>query len=217
MVKLTNPEMWNGLLLHDILVKYVRIYELTFISLFAIVLLTIESSINWGDDLPIPEGYGSTSNTTTPNLLYSYPIYLDGHECWPEDLSLCLIQTLRTSCCDQLRDSNSEVYESIPTADAVVIAAIISIGYLIVRAYAWKVHLSQYSHMKIDNRYWYKILWDTILGLVFAVVISVVVTDYIKNAVGAPRPNYYALRIYASVHSSVRQWYKGALQVPINS
>lgn len=213
MVKLTSSEMWNGTSLHEMLTKYVRLYELAVFAVFAIVLLSVESSINWGKDLPIPEGYGLNRNETVPNLLYSYPIYFGGHECWPNDLSVCLRQaSLQTSCCDKLRDSNSFVYESVTTVRAVILSAIISVGYLIIRAYSWKIYLSKSNFIKVDYRYWYKILWDTILGLVFAVILSVVVTDYIKRAVGAPRPIYYALKLFASVHSSVRQGYEGDVQ-----
>ena len=210
MVNLTSHEAWGPNQPRNIWVKRARIYDLAFIIVFAVISFSIQDSFEYGSNLPIPGGqlYGNSSSGR--NLMFSYPIYMNGHECWPDDLFVCLsAPDTHTSCCEDMKDSATVVYETISTLNAVLITGIVSICVLGVRILLWQNFVRYICHVDIDYRYWCKVLWDTVLGGIYAVVITVVVTDYIKLSVGAPRPIYYALKIFSSVHKHERHWYNG--------
>jgi hypothetical protein len=161
----------------------------------------------------IPEVVISDGSSTTlaMNPTYGYPLKLDGSLCFPEELSKCIDDpTLDKKCCEQLYDENSWPEETVTVLEEFLIIFFCVLTVAIIRLQLWKV-TTQRSGFEYCQKYWALILWDTLFGAFLAFEYSFFLTNFLKVSVSAPRPLYYAAKIYGSVHSDHRKPFRGVV------
>jgi membrane-associated phospholipid phosphatase len=199
----------------------VRIHEVLAFFLMLVVMAPLLPLLDFGAKMSIPSVQNATFHTIGMNPLYSHPIKLNSHLCWPADLNACLLQGSSSNgpCCTELYDKDAIVEMSVTDVELVVIVVLIAVAYLVLRCWLWQAYTThcqkeagQQLHEKsinVDKRFWRKVLWDSLLALVICQIITYIITDYVKEAVGAPRPIYYALKLFTSVYNSDRSVLEG--------
>jgi hypothetical protein len=184
------------------------------IILYPVIGLIIKKIIDAYDfnDMSIPDvtyvnatSYENIANNTK----YSYPLKFEGHLCWPEELSVCTTdETRESTCCNKLRDEDSWPEQTFDVGD-IYLAIGVFLFFTFVRLVMWR-HVSRTrSYASICTSYWFMVFMDAVVSCLSATIYASVLTYFVKTIVGAPRPIYYALRLYASVHSSTRSSLKG--------
>ena len=213
-------------------INVIRVHEVIFFLLILVILAPLLPSIDFGAKLAIPTVQNETYQTIGLNPLYGHPIQLKGHSCWPADLNQCLLDSSsQDPCCKELYDKDATVEQSVSDMALKLIVALLSIGYLVLRCLLWRAYMSRWEGLctdqtglgqqqqqqrqqrqqstSVDTRFWLKFLYDSLVALAFSVIMTYIITDYVKEAVGSPRPNYYALQLFASEHSSDRSDLRG--------
>jgi hypothetical protein len=181
-----------------------------FFILAGLICQLILTSVSF-EDMVIPEVVISDGSSTTlaMNPTYGYPLKLDGSLCFPEELSKCIDDpTLDKKCCEQLYDENSWPEETVTVLEEFLIIFFCVLTVAIIRLQLWKV-TTQRSGFEYCQKYWALILWDTLFGAFLAFEYSFFLTNFLKVSVSAPRPLYYAAKIYGSVHSDHRKPFRG--------
>lgn len=216
----TSSEFW---------IKVVRIHEVVFFLLVLGIMTPMLFVFDFGAKLAITTVQNETYHTIGLNPLYGHPIQLKGHLCWPADLNVCLMQPSSSDpCCTELYNKDASIEQSVSDTELMLIVAFLSIGVIVLRCGMWQLFTSRREQQQkqqpedhpnpdhqiqkiqpIDKRFWWKILWDSFIALGIAMIITFIVTEYVKAAVGAPRPNYYALQLFSSVHHSARTDFEG--------
>ena len=210
----TSYEFW---------VTIIRIHVVGMFILFLAVFYPLLPALKFGAELAIPTVQNETYHTIGLDPRYGYPIQLDGHLCWPADLNNCLLDSSsEDTCCTELYDKNAVIEQSVSDDILKVLIAVVSILFLVLRTLIWKCCISRVapndgimtpkersSLHTIDNRFWCKVLWDSLIAVGVSVLICAIVTEYVKSAIAAPRPNYYALQLFSSVHNSDRSSLEG--------
>lgn len=211
---------------HEFWIKVVRIHEVVLFLSILIVLALILPFFHFSSKLAVPTVVNETFQTVGMNPLYGYPIRLNSHTCWPVDLNRCLQEnpTLPDPCCTALFDEDATVDESISDLELELIVSLVSIFYLVLRCGLWSAYIYsrqvnqdhiQLPHDRVDKRFWLKVFFDSLMSLGISVIMAYITTEYVKAAVAAPRPNYYALQLFTSVHHSERSKLQGALLNPV--
>jgi hypothetical protein len=161
-----------------------------------------------------------TSTTTTSyanqtasfNTANAYPITLEGRECFPETLQLCLNNYPSSlsddPCCRSMYNEDVFAEETVPEIQLYSISFLVPFALLLFRTFFWRAvfkrGLTPSSSAPVD-RFWVVFLWDGIVGLVASFAYCGFVTVLIKYTMAVPRPNYHALQIYGSVFPDTRQ------------
>jgi hypothetical protein len=213
---LMDPSYWSNGSLKDVLHVW-RVQEAVLLVLLGSVLYGVLHSIDFGEELPVPSvvQYSDTAPYfvfVANNPLFSYPIKLDGHWCYPYDLQYCAstaseMDAPTTTCCNKYYDKNTVVNDTVTSDQAGIIVALVSLAFLVGRVLLFRrAYLDAHA---VPYKYWIKCFWDSLLGFAFAVLLNAITTDFIKNSVAAPRPNYYALKIFSGIFESDRQSYDG--------
>jgi hypothetical protein len=167
----------------------------------------------------IPGVVSVTANSSTDvasfNPLYAYPIELDGHSCDPASLSLCMsdlsAETQQSGCCESLYDKNSYPHETVPNGKNYGLIFGINLVMLTLRAFFWRwTFQKDNSQAPLWNGFWFFIWWDSIIAFFISCAYTGIVVAVVKYAVSYPRPIYYALTIFSSVHESDRESLHGA-------
>jgi hypothetical protein len=175
-------------------------------------MLGSESRWNYGSELPIPAVMNSTYDIIANNPLFNYPIKLNNELCWPSTLAYCINhKDDNSNCCTQFYDKNSRAYETITTINCYLIIFFISVPGLIFRIIIWKNIITNKIIKYINIKFYYKIFMDSFLGLTYSMLFTSIIANYIKYAVSAPRPIYYALELYSSIYENERERYHGKL------
>jgi len=208
---LTDDVFWAAQSLCDRLFVW-RVPDISFLLILGGVLISV---IELGDytNMLIPDvesTNGTSFITIANNTQYSYPLKFDNSFCWPQDLQLCITspdQVSVTKCCHELHDIDSNPVESVSTIEGVALAISVCFVYLLCRVLMWR-YVTKYSNGRISEQYWMLVFWDSVIGAAAAFLYSAICTRFLKYTIGAPRPIYYALRIYASVHASSRGDFK---------
>lgn len=214
----TSSEFW---------IKVIRVHEVVMFLMILCIFAPLLSVVDFGAKLAIPTVLDESFNTIGSNPLYGYPIQLNGHSCWPADLNMCLQQPSSLDpCCTELYDKEANIEQTVSDGELMLIITCVSIGVLVLRCVMWQAVTSRHEkkqqrlrterpnseqseEIHVDKRFWWKVLWDSLLALAISVIMTFIITDYVKEAVGAPRPNYYALQLFSSVYHSDRTQYEG--------
>lgn len=152
---------------------------------------------------------GTSYEKLANNTLYSYPLKLDGHLCWPYDLSVCTVDpNLDNVCCKQLHDKDSWPEQTFEIGD-IVIGVLIYFFYTSFRVLMWRNIANTYSYITICPQYWVLVFMDESVSCFIGAVYGSLLSTFVKRIVGAPRPIHYALKLYASIHADVRKSLKG--------
>jgi membrane-associated phospholipid phosphatase len=61
---------------------------------------------------------------------------------------------------------------------------------------------------RISSYFWVHSSWTAIIGLLLCLGYQAILVDYLKEKVSAPRPIYYSLQIFSSIHASARSDYE---------
>lgn len=216
----TSSEFW---------INVIRIHEVVFFLLVLGVLTPMLFVFEFGAKLAIPTVQNENYETIGLNPLYGHPIQLKGHLCWPADLNNCLLQPSSSDpCCTELYDKDATIEQTVSDGELMLTVALLSIGVLVLRCGLWHIftvrqrdpsysnQLTQ-AQLVVDKRFWLKILWDSFIALGISVILTFIITEYVKAAVGAPRPIYYAMQLFSSVHNTDRKDFEGALAEITNS
>lgn len=59
---------------------------------------------------------------------------------------------------------------------------------------------------RISNVFWLHIYWNSIISLILSFVLQLLIVGYLKEKVSAPRPIFYALNIFSTIHSDIRSY-----------
>ena len=115
----------------------------TFIIIILAIIYAVSDgpSRNFAIPLSISVTSGSINQVATFNTLYSYPIQLDGVDCYPSTLSLCLsdpANNIENSCCISLNDKSSYPYEIVSSGLNLVMSLLVMTIVLILRSFVWK-------------------------------------------------------------------------------
>ncbi len=93
----------------------------------------------------IPEAVLVSGNSSVPtatfNTLYAYPIELDGVDCFPDVLSLCITDfdaRRNEDCCKSLYDESVYPRQIIPDDLLMILSLLIPIILLCLRALVWR-------------------------------------------------------------------------------
>ena len=173
-----------------------------------------------------------TINNTTLNTMFAYPLTLKGTICFPSDLSPCSDSTqlgYLSSCCTLARDSSVHPLQTVPINQVLSIVLFLPIIYILIRTYLyWRafrpLFSSSYLILRSDNdddnprivstsrltlpkNYWLLLSVESVLGLLWAVLLQWVVMDIFKLVVGAPRPIYYSLQYWSNLLPNTRAIY----------
>jgi hypothetical protein len=203
-------EFWDKINLKE-KITLLRLHELLFGIVIVTVLSLIEDGLDFGNSLPIINVLDSNNTFIGDNPLISYPINLNHELCYPNDLSYCLTHVEdKSNCCVQLYDENSYPTELVSDYENIIMIFVIGFLWLMFRTLLWRyLFRNEFGIDSIDDRFWMKILWDSFLGMLASVGLADIAVSYIKLAVRSPRPIYYALKLYSSVHSNARSDYDG--------
>ena len=126
------------------------------------------------------------------NTLFSYPITLRGHHCWPTDLQRCVGDSSfqQDPCCLELKDKNASGPEnSVSDHLLIVLSMLITAILVFVRLIP-----GYWGYLRRAPYY----LSDSLMGLLFSLVNTGITTNIIKFYIGRPRPCFYALQFFAS-------------------
>eukprot|EP01041_Mallomonas_annulata_P009107 gene9107-18872_t len=203
-----NSLFWEEQTARDIIFLF-RVPEIIF--LLAVVISMLSSLLFISVEahaLPnIIISQGGSLETLSNNTLFSYPIKLGGVECWPETLSICVAKSDTVHmCCAFLYNENTYPNEQVTGLGLYSYSFLFPISILAVRSLIWRLIDRKMSNMyKVNNFYWFYIFWDAFIGLCASAVLQQAICFFLKETVAAPRPVYYALKIWASVHSSQRE------------
>jgi membrane-associated phospholipid phosphatase len=155
--------------------------------------------------------FNGSSTLRGMNPTFAYPIKLGGHLCFPDEMSQCLSDpSLDKPCCQELYDVDSWPKETVTVLEEFLIIFFSVLFVAAVRVQIWKMSC-QRSGYEYSRQYWVLVFWDTLLGAFFAFEYSFFVTNFLKVSVSSPRPNYYAVKVYGSVHSNHRAPLRGHL------
>jgi hypothetical protein len=163
------------------------------------------------EDMVIPDVifFNGSSTMRATNPTFAYPIKLGGNLCFPDELSECLSDpTLEKGCCQEIYDADSWPTETVTVLEEFLIIFFTVLFVAAVRLQLWKINC-QRSSLEYCRQYWVLIFWDTLLGAFFAFEYSFFLTNFLKISVSAPRPNYYAVKVYGSIHSDHRAPLRG--------
>lgn len=150
------------------------------------------------------------SNSSFSNVLYAYPLTLRDTSCYAEQLAACT-QSSTSTCCRALYDEEEVPEEAVDDAEAVLVCVLVPLAVLLIRlgVFRYIYNSSTKKCPMVSMYFWCLLLWDGVAGCLLSVGSAAVLTYVIKRAVGMPRPIFFALDIFASVHTSKRQDLKG--------
>ena len=156
--------------------------------------------------IPTVTSYNGTSFIEIGNNpSFSYPIKVDGVFCWPDQLTECLNnEHLINDCCESLYDENSWPEETVTVLGEFFLVVAFVILFTLLRVRLWRT-VTKRNGIHYCGYYWILIIWDSLLGAFLSFLYCYVITDYIKVSVGSPRPIYYSLTLFGSVHRDQRQ------------
>ena len=186
------------------------------VLLFILGIIALSHQGHDANSFAIPQVVSVSGNGTSSaasfNPLFAYPIELDGHSCVPEELELCLADTSTSqqqrACCESLQDKDSYPSETVPNRMNYALIFGVTISVLTIRALLWRQIIKDASR-SICELFWALLWWDSGIALLLTCAYSGVTTTVLKYAIGYPRPNYYALTIFSSVHESDREHWQG--------
>lgn len=139
---------------------------------------------------------------------------LNGVKCTPFDIYIpkCREEQATNTlshCCRELFDKDSWPDQTVTSPENYLILFFVSLVYFIIRLALWRyVYLPKRGYSVVtdaDRRFWFLCFWDQYVSLFVAAVFAGVVTNYSKLLIGAPRPIYFALKIYSSIYSADRE------------
>lgn len=148
------------------------------------------------------------------NPRFASPIKLSGVDCTPYDMYIpkCneeLATNSLTHCCQELFDKDAWPEQTVTSPENYVILFFASLFFLILRLLFWRfVYTSKRGHSVVsssDTRFWLLTLWDQYVTMMIISVFAGLITNYSKLLIGAPRPCYYALQIFSSIHENDRE------------
>lgn len=156
--------------------------------------------------IPTVNSYnGSTYLYIGNNPTYSYPIKLEGNFCYPEELNECLNnKELSNDCCDSLYDENTWPEETVTVTGEFLLVISFVILFTLIRVRLWKT-VTKRNGINYSLYYWLLVIWDTLLGVFISFLYCYAITNYLKVSVSSPRPIYYSLKIYGSIHQDHRE------------
>lgn len=169
---------------------------------------------------PLESVLGNTTTTTaTFNPGFAYPIWLKGHQCTPSELSICIsdISQQMMPCCEALGDVDAVPEETVPNQLKYAIIFGVTITVITLRIFFWRWVYTPSQVRSVGNLFWFLCWWDSALALLISCAYTGNATAILKYGIGYPRPNYYALMIFSSVHASDREGIngKGSLHTPL--
>jgi hypothetical protein len=197
----------------------VRIPEFLILFFLGMVALSYQNRESDAFFIPKAVDITVTNNITTNmfNLGFAYPIQLDGHQCDPAQLTLCLSdlssEQQNKDCCKGLQDVNIFPEETVPNQLNYAIIFGVTITVITLRVFFWRQMYASQQVRSIKNLFWFLVWWDSGLTLLIACAYTGTATAILKFGIGYPRPNYYALTIFASVHESDREHLHGMRSV----
>ena len=148
------------------------------------------------------------------NPRYASPLKLNGVECSPFDLYIpkCneeLENDSLSHCCQELFDKDAWPEQTVNSPENYTILFLVSLVFLLIRLALWRyVYSSKRGHSlatESDTKFWLLTFWDQYVTMLIIAVMAGLVTNYAKLLIGAPRPVYYAMQMFASVHVSDRE------------
>jgi membrane-associated phospholipid phosphatase len=185
------------------------------VEILVAVLFILGATACKSDTFFIPN---ATSNTN-----YQYPIQLAGKWFYPDDINSCVNDPTAAGC-DIVWDRNIFPFEEIPDIALILMLAFISLTVLLARCslWVWMLSYSQTTRsllqefgfsgvqngkgflatMCTENFLCYVV--EISLGLVFSVSVTCGLVFLLKYKVAYPRPLYYALTSWASIHPDLR-------------
>ena len=91
---------------------------------------------------------GSTGSSSVQNPTYSYPIKLDGHNCFPSDIYSCIRakqagDPMTAGCCATLYDVNIDPTQTVANPFLIFLGIIIPFIVFIIRAALWRLYISR--------------------------------------------------------------------------
>ena len=214
---LSSYSLFNGLILF-------RFHELVMLFLVAWICFHIISSMN-SNVMHAPKAFSTlamASMRLANNTDFSYPLGINHHLCWPKQLLTCLEKenssTFRslakdeklTACCSALFDPSSEPFQSIDGDDLIYFGLILPVLLLAIRTFSWwmasRSLASSSVSLMLTWRVWLFFLSEAVLTLIFASTYQTILMEVIKASVGAPRPIFHALNIWASAVPGREPW-----------
>lgn len=182
-----------------------RLIELAILIIIGSVFLSNGS--NSGRPQFIPQ-YDKSNQSYISNTLFSYPIVLSKSKCLPERLSICLSNPSYVhDCCTSARNKNQVPYETVSSNLLVLFAVGLPVIVISLRSVAWRLYYRSFYQSPTTNFYWILTAWDSLIGLGYALLYAVMITDTLKLYVQAPRPNFNSLKLYVEFIPSDREYY----------
>ena len=203
-----------------------RIHELLTLVVVASICFHIIATMNF-NVMHAPKAFNTleiASISLANNTDFSYPMRVRGSICWPKQLLTCIEaksnsslskkfikeDSKLTACCSALWDPSSAPYQTIDGDDLVYYGLVLPAVMLAARVFCWWVasfRLSSSAMLPMLNaRFWLFLLWESLLSLVFASTYQTLLMEFVKASVGAPRPIFHALNIWASVGMDRAHW-----------
>lgn len=143
------------------------------------------------------------------NSMNSYPIKLGGVFCLPHTLEMCKISKTIDICCAFLDDHNIVPYQQVNQISLMCLSIVLPCLILLIRTLCWRhVNRRILNSSKICNLYWFRSFWDAVVGMLSSAVLQGLFCSYMKLLVGAPRPIYFALKLWAMRYPDDRENYR---------
>ena len=203
-----------------------RLHELLLLVLSASLCFHIIATMSF-NVMHAPKAFNSldiTSISLANNTDFSYPMRVKSSLCWPKQLLTCIEAQSNASlskklvkedgklmaCCTALWDPSSVPYQTVDGDDLVFYGLTVPALLLTARVFFWWLGSFRLSSAEmlpmLTWRFWLFLWWESILTLVFASTYQTVLMEFIKSSVGAPRPIFHALNIWASVGLGRAPW-----------
>ena len=155
------------------------------------------------------------SGMSAINPRFASPLKLNDVLCTPYELyvPMCneeLAANSLSHCCNELFDKDSWPQQTVTSPENYVILFFVSLFLLLLRMSLWRfVYQTKKGHSLVascDIRF-----WDQYVTMLVAAVYAGLVTNYAKMLIGAPRPAYYAFKMFSYVHAAHRESLNGRL------
>lgn len=143
------------------------------------------------------------------NSMNSYPIKLGGVYCLPHTLETCKGSKTIDICCAFLDDRNIVPYQQVNQISLISLSIILPCAILFLRTVCWRqINRRILKSSKVCNLYWFRCYWDAVIGLLASAVLQGLFCSYMKLLVGAPRPIYFALKLWSTAFPDYREDYR---------
>ena len=155
------------------------------------------------------------------NVNFAYPIQISGEHFFPSQITACVNGEPGASNCSLLFDIDLLPESEVSYDCLMVFLAILSVTTLLLHSSGVLNSFYNIYYGNFRNRRrscsngtlaltFVAIFWEVFVGLFFAVGMENAIEYLIRHKVASPRPNYYALKLWASIDPVGRLYYLGS-------